>query len=152
MKLIYSGKYDKIKGKSIFLAGCTARPGQSLFWRNDIVEIFEKLGYNDTLILPEPENGIWYPYDSVLEWENYYLKSSDVILFWIPRSIDDNIYGFTSNIEFGRYLDSGKIVYGRPVVSDQNKYLDYWYEKVYNLKPESNLDGLAAETLNRLYR
>ncbi len=47
---------------------------------------------------------------------------------------------FTTNVEFGLYLNSGKIVYGRPDNAPKNRYLDYIYEKEYSKKPFSSLE------------
>ena len=40
------------------------------------------------------------------------LTNSTVIMFWIPRSLPD-IPAFAVNEEFGYWLHSGKIIYGR---------------------------------------
>ena len=43
------------------------------------------------------------------------LTNSTVIMFWIPRSLPD-ILTFTANVEFGYWLHSGKIIYGRQII------------------------------------
>lgn len=146
MNIIYSGQDKPIVGKSIFLAGCSPRKGQVLTWRFDAISYFESFGFNGTLIVPEPEYGTpWNDYMSVVEWEDKYLQAADLILFWVPRNVNKEIFGFTTNVEFGKYLTSGKIRYGRPNNSDNNRYLDYWYKKVYNQEPFDNLHDLVKE-------
>jgi hypothetical protein len=78
------------------------------------------------------------------------MSNSDVILFWIPRDISNGILGLTSNVEFGMYLDSGKIFYGRPRGSDKVLYLDYHYTKRYKTAPHDNLQDLIDECLEFL--
>lgn len=152
MNLIYSGQNKPIKGRAIFLAGCSPRPGQTLTWRKDAIEYFKKVRYKGTVIIPEPEDGEpWPDYLSVVEWEDKYLRLADVVVFWIPRSTDNGIYGFTSNVEFGKYLNSGKIIYGRPEGSDNNRYLDYWYTKLYKYQPFDSLEGLIKATTNHSF-
>tara|TARA_R110000868_G_scaffold9099_2_gene46039 strand:+ start:205 stop:678 length:474 start_codon:yes stop_codon:yes gene_type:complete len=149
MKIIYSGQNKEIDGRSIFLAGCSPRKGQTLLWRFEALAFLRESGFEGTVIVPEPETGeSWLDYMGVVEWEDKYLKLADVIVFWLPRSIKDGIYGFTSNVEFGKYLNSGKIIYGRPDQSDNNRYLDYWYKEVYQCDPLANLYSLISATVN----
>jgi hypothetical protein len=37
--------------------------------------------------------------------------------------------GFTSNVEFGKYYDDHRFVYGRPPGTPHTQYLDYHYRK-----------------------
>lgn len=145
---IYSGDTEtKTKGKIIFLAGCSPRYNQVLNWRKEAVQLLEDNHFNGTVIIPEPEHGIWPNYDDVIEWEHAYLEMADVILFWIPRDVNSGILGLTSNVEFGMYLNSGKIVYGRPDDADNIRYLDYWYIKQYNTSPCNSLNNLIFSIL-----
>jgi len=149
MTVIYSGQYLPITGESIFLAGCSPRKGQTLLWRYEALAYYREIGFEGTIIVPEPESGEpWADYIDVVEWEDHYLKAADKILFWIPRSISKEIYGFTSNVEFGKYLSSGKIIYGRPSDSDKNNYLDYWYKKLYSYDPFNTLRSLLIASTN----
>ncbi len=152
MKVIYSGQNKEIEGRSIFLAGCSPRKGQTLLWRFEALAFLRESGFEGTVIVPEPETGeSWLDYMDVVEWEDRYLKLADVIVFWLPRSIKDGIYGFTSNVEFGKYLNSGKIIYGRPETSDNNRYLDHWYKELYQYDPFTNLQDLIKSTVNHTF-
>lgn len=149
MNLIYSGQYKDIIGTSVFLAGCSPRKDQDVAWRKEAIELFkhwENLGHDkiQTLIIPEPETGIWDNYESVIDWELKYLNLSDIVLFWIPRNMDQKIYGLTSNVEFGYLVGrSKKIVYGRPDDADNCRYLDQIYENFYNRKPDNTIEDLV---------
>ena len=150
MNIIYSSQYKDIIRPAIFLAGCSPRDDQILTWRKEVINILGRTGFTGSIISPQPELNQWSDYNSVVEWEDEYLKIADLIVFWIPRSMKNQIYGLTSNVEFGMYLNSGKILYGRPPDSEHNCYLDYWYKRVYNLKPVDNLEDLVQESLNFL--
>jgi len=54
---------------------------------------------------------------------------------------------FTTNVEFGTYVKSGRIVYGRPDDAPNNRYLDWLYKK-HNDRPIYNTlkDTLEAAT------
>jgi len=54
---------------------------------------------------------------------------------------------FTTNVEFGYWLHSKKVIYGRPSNSPKTKYLDWLYELDYNEKPIDNLDNLLKEAI-----
>lgn len=156
MNLIYSGQYTPIIGKSVFLAGCSPRKGQILNWRKDAIRIllnWYQLGYHDieTIIVPEPENGEWLDYSSVINWEITYMNNSNYVLFWVPRSISKQIYGFTTNIEFGKCIGLNKpFVYGRPDDSDNNRYLDVVYERHTGSKPSTTIDDLIHNLFDDL--
>lgn len=148
MLKIYSGDIEtKPKGKIIFLAGCSPRSGQTLNWRKVAIQLLEDNHFDGTVVIPEPEHGTWSNYNDVIEWEHSYLEMADVILFWIPRDIDNRILGLTSNVEFGMYLNSGRIVYGRPDNADNVRYMDCWYKKICKVEPFNSLNNLILSTL-----
>ena len=74
-------------------------------------------------------------------------------MFWIPRSLPD-MPAFTTNVEFGYWLHSGKVIYGRPDDATKIKYLDWLYKEDYNKIPINDLDELLKESIilaNNLY-
>ena len=86
-------------------------------------------------------------------WEREALTEATVILFWIPRSLPD-MPAFTTNVEFGYWLHSGKVIYGRPDDATKIKYLDWLYKEDYNKTPINDLDELLKESIilaNNLY-
>lgn len=67
-------------------------------------------------------------------------------MFWIPRSLPD-MFAFTTNVEFGYWLHSGKVIYGRPDNAAKIKYLDWLYKMDYNKVPINNLEELLKESM-----
>lgn len=140
--------------KSIFLAGPTPRDVNVKSWRNEAVDILKKLNFDGIVYLPESKNRAvsddFLTYGGVIDWEHERLNSSKVILFWIPRDLK-TLPGFTTNVEFGYHLKSGKIVYGRPDNAPKTKYLDYVYKREYGREPFNNLEEsikYAVDLLN----
>ena len=88
-----------------------------------------------------PERRDWtvtFSYLDQVEWEYQGLETCSAIAFWIPRDVQ-TLPGFTTNVEFGRYVGSGRCVYGRPDDVPHTGYLDWMYTKVTGRKPEHSL-------------
>lgn len=143
-----------LKGKkSIFLAGPTPREEKVASWRVAAVKKLEELGFDGVVFVPEYST--WVPktnYVDQANWEREALTEATVILFWIPRSLPD-MPGFSTNVEFGYWLHSKKVIYGRPDGAPKTKYLDWLYKTDYNEEPFNDLDKLleyAVEIINRL--
>lgn len=137
MKLIYSLEKPEAVGESIFLAGPTMRisddfEGVADSWRNDAIKILQKQGFDGTVFIPEfktnskPAN---WSYSGQVDWEGVCLNMASVIVFWIPRDLK-KLPAFTTNIEFGEWINSGKIVVGAPSEAPKNEYLKYRAEKL----------------------
>ncbi|MNB98492.1 NUDIX domain protein [compost metagenome] len=111
--------------KTIFLAGPTPRDNSVTSWRNEAVEIFKKNNFKGTLLIPEPSTGKFeHDYTDQVDWELEAMQMADVILFWIPRELD-SMPAFTTNVEFGFWVNSGKIVFGFPKEAEKMRYLEY---------------------------
>ena len=54
---------------------------------------------------------------------------------------------FTTNVEFGYWLHTGKVIYGRPDEAVKIKYLDWLYKVDYNKEPINDLDSLLSESI-----
>ncbi len=147
MQINYSDQ-EVIKGKkSIFLAGPTPRGENALSWRNEACKKLENLGFDGVVFVPEYST--WKPkadYVDQAMWERIALTEADVIVFWIPRHLPD-MPAFTTNVEFGYWLHTNKVLYGRPNDAEKIKYLDWLYELDYNQKPFTNLDDLLKESI-----
>jgi hypothetical protein len=146
--------YDQevIEGeKSIFLAGPTPRTPGIISWRKEACEILEELGFNGIVYVPEYSDGETrnnYNYEAM--WERKALTLSTVIIFWIPRSLP-YMAGFSTNVEFGYWLHTKKVIYGRPDNAVKIRYLDWLYKTDYGLNPINNLNELlqkATEMVN----
>ena len=125
--------------KTIFLAGPNPRykNGDAVLrtWRHDVLEELERIGYGGHVFIPMPigsfygetVSGAVADYDHQIEWEDAAMMRADVILMWVDRT--STLRGMTTNIEFGRYLDSGRLIYGRPENADGCRYLDEQIKK-----------------------
>ena len=137
-----------LKGKkSIFLAGPTPREEKVASWRVDAVKKLEELGFDGVVFVPEYST--WVPktnYVDQANWEREALTEATVILFWIPRSLPD-MPGFSTNVEFGYWLHSGKVLYGRPDSASKIKYLDWLYKVDTGLEPVNNINDLLLEAI-----
>ena len=149
MEINYSDQ-KVIKGKkSIFLAGPTPRDSNTPSWRPDVCMRLEKLGFDGVLYVPENSDGqAMQDYMHQVEWERDALTQATIILFWIPRKLPE-MPAFTTNVEFGYWLHSGKVLYGRPDDSSKNRYLDWLYELDMKEKPYSSLEELLKEAVVR---
>ena len=86
-------------------------------------------------------------------WERIALTDATVILFWVPRKLPD-MAAFTTNVEFGYWLHSWKVIYGRPNDASKIKYLDWLYRLDYDKNPYENLQSLleaSGELASNLY-
>lgn len=154
MIINYSDQEVIKEGKSIFLAGPTPRGENVVSWRIGACKILKKIGFNGVVYVPEYST--WKPkkdYVNQVMWEREALTNATVIAFWIPRELP-NMPAFTTNVEFGYWLHSGKVVYGRPDEASKIKYLDWLYKLDYNKEPCNDLETLLSSSFNmanRLY-
>ena len=138
---------------SVFLAGPTIRNGKfEESWRSEAVKIFEELGFDGNLYVPESKTGV-YP-DSLRKtayWEWDRLESSKAILFWIPRDLD-LLPGFTTNTEFGRYITlcPENVMLGYPVNAPKNSYIGLMYERFNPTPIYHDLRELIKGTIEKV--
>ena len=115
---------------TIFLAGPTYRTRNKDSWRADAIRLFEILGFNGVLFVPEPAAGKdWSDQDTQIVWEHKHLCQSSWIMFWIPRDMD-LLPGMTTNIEWGMYWDSGKANLGFPHGAPHMSYMHWCAEEI----------------------
>lgn len=132
-----------LANNSLFLAGPTPRSQDVASWRPRALEILEELNFEGTVFIPEPENGKFsVEYDDQIGWETEALKLASVIVFWVPRSLPD-MPAFTTNIEWGMWYNSGKVVFGAPPDAPKNKYMIYHCRK-YNIPNFTTLEDTLA--------
>lgn len=154
MVINYSDEEIIKNKKSIFIAGPTPRDRNVKSWRIDACQRLSELGFDGVVYVPEYST--WKPKTDYVDqaiWEREALIEATVIMFWIPRSLPD-MPAFTTNVEFGYWLHSGKVIYGRPNNATKTKYLDWLYKEDYNKEPIKELDELLKKSIilaNQLY-
>jgi hypothetical protein len=96
-----------------------------------------------------PERSVFnknFDYLNQVDWENTGTENCKVLLFWVPRDLVA-MPAFTTNVEFGRYVASGKVTYGRPDSAPNNRYLDWLYKKYNTLPIFSSLEQLVDQAV-----
>lgn len=150
MQVVYSKQEaPKTLAKSIFLAGPSPRGPEDPSWREEALEILESLGYDGVTFVPLPEDGQWPKvYDDQVDWETRCLNMADVVVFWVPRDLE-RLPAFTTNVEFGLWLESGKAVLGYPEGAAKMRYLD-WHARRAGLPVFDTLEATLREAVERL--
>lgn len=136
--------------KSLFLAGPTPRTLDVKSWRPEALALLETAGYDGVVFVPEFRLGHEeeYKYPDIPEWELRMLDRADCILFWIPRKVE-NMPGFTTNVEFGRYAGSGKVVIGAPASAEHMEYLWFMADK-FRMPQSHYLDTTISKALEMI--
>jgi len=157
MQVIYAGEElpNKIT-KSLFLAGGSPRNKEVKSWRPDALQILRDIGFDGTVFIPEGPNGEFkLDYDDQVNWEEKFLSIADVILFWLPRDLSLDTNGqpkmacLTSNVEWGVWQDSGKVVFGAPKEAEKVSYLKHYAEK-YNAPISDTLTDTLRSAMDKL--
>ncbi len=150
MQVVYAGeKIPTSWKKSIFLAGPTPRDKNVVSWRPEALAILQAKGYDGVIFAPENRDGQSRPnYNDQVEWENEGLNRTDVILFWVPRELK-TMPAFTTNVEFGEWFKSGKIVLGFPQDAPNMRYLES-KAKAFNVSCADTLEATIDLALNML--
>jgi 8-oxo-dGTP pyrophosphatase MutT (NUDIX family) len=144
MQIVYAQEdFPGTFARSLFLAGPAPRSKEVASWRPEALEILRQSGYNGVVFVPELRAKKWNgKYHEQIAWEEKALSMSDCIIFWIPRELV-HMPAFTTNIEYGEWLKSGKIVMGSPKDAPKMSYLRVRGEKY--LVPQ--FDTLKETTL-----
>jgi len=148
-KEVFASEMIPPSGKKVFLAGPTPRDLDVKSWRPLMIKKLREAGYDGHILIPEkknPEEG--YDYDIQVKWEEKAIDSSDLILFWVPRKLD-TMPGFTTNIEFGDLMKSGKIALGHPKNAEKMRYMIHKAEK-YNIPYYNTMDDMIEYVIKKL--
>lgn len=116
--------------KSLFLAGPSPRDPAHYDWRPEALKHLEELGYDGVVFVPLPvDHSDWrHGFDAQVDWEKKYLDMADVVVFWVPRDLK-TLPALTTNVEFGMYFESGKVVLGYPETATNMRYISSHAEK-----------------------
>ena len=147
MEINYSDQHIVKGKKSIYLAGPSPRDKETISWRINACKLIEEKGFDGVVYVPEFST--WKPktsYENQAMWEREAMSEALVIAFWIPRYLPD-MPAFSTNVEFGYWLHTGKVLYGRPDDAEKIKYLDWLYELDYNKKPLNSLKELLNNSI-----
>lgn len=143
MKPVFVGDHGG-PGPSIFLAGPTTRSAEVPSWRPEALRLLTD--FPGEVFIPEWSDGLWHrtpEEDYQIKWEHAHLQRARTILFWIPRVIE-TMPAFTTNVEFGLWLESGKVVYGRPSWAAKVNYLD-WHARRTGLTIHETLESTIED-------
>jgi hypothetical protein len=152
MDMIFSDQPLVVRHPSVFLAGPTPRSNDVRSWRPEALNILRRIGFPGTVLVPERRDwSVQFDYFDQVEWEHGGLECCTIIAFWMPRQIEA-LPGFTSNVEFGRYVGSGRVVYGRPEGAPHTRYLDWLFEKVTGSLPQTTLEETLQASMRACSR
>jgi hypothetical protein len=149
--VIYAGQEAPKGLPSIFLVGPTPRSPDVPSWRPEAIRGLSLARTLDSqplvVFVPEDESGGFsLSYEEQVEWELAALERATVVMAWVPRDLE-TMPAFTTNVEFGTLLHSGKLVYGRPKRAPKTRYLDYRYLKATGWHPCNSLPDLLVNAL-----
>jgi hypothetical protein len=137
---------------SVFLAGPTPRSDDVPSWRPDAVGQLAAQWSGPgqlAVLIPEPPSGENWPYfDAQAEWETVARQAATAILFWIPRDLR-TLPGFTTNVEFGLDVTTGRAVLGCPPDCpnpERNRYL-IWLAHRHGVPVTETLSATVASAL-----
>lgn len=155
MKIIYAredfvDKNDFSVNKKIFLVGPTPRSTEVKSWRPTFIDLLSKFEESKDYYVFVPENRdgkCEMDYINQVEWEHRFLNYANIIAAWVPRELN-TMPAFTTNVEFGYFIHTGKILYGRPEGAPKTKYLDWLYDHEMHEKPLTTMEDLVKEVVN----
>jgi 8-oxo-dGTP pyrophosphatase MutT (NUDIX family) len=152
MIVVYTGENPpETYASSIFLAGPSPRKPEDYNWREEAIQLLEEGGFNGVVFAPVYRNNEWsesFNYDKQIKWETKWLNASDLIVFWVPRDLKE-LPGFTTNVEFGLWVKSGKVLLGSPLDAEKMSYLNWWAEEE-SVPNFDNLKGLLSAAIEKL--
>jgi hypothetical protein len=135
---------------SVFLAGPTPRDAVVPSWRPAAVEALRARWHAGAgrlvVFVPEvPGGGFGGGWDAQVAWEDACLNACDVIAFWVPRDMR-TLPGLTTNVEWGRWESSGKVVLGAPPDAPGMRYL-FHYAHRYGVPTADSLEATMDAAL-----
>lgn len=151
MIVVYTGETPPESfTSSMFLAGPSPRKPADPNWRTEAITLLEELGYEGVVFAPvyRDQPPATFDYDAQVGWERKWLNASDQIVFWVPRDLK-TLPGFTTNVEYGMWLRSGKILLGSPEGTPKMDYLDWWAEEE-GVENFDTLTGILTRAIKKI--
>ncbi|WP_207944708.1 nucleoside 2-deoxyribosyltransferase domain-containing protein [Actinomadura rubrisoli] len=136
---------------AVFLAGPTPRSDDVASWRpGAVAELRGRWRGDGTLVVfvPEARDRRYGDHAGQVEWEERCLHLSDEVLFYVPRE-PATMPAFTTNVEWGMWHDSGRVVFGAPPEAPGNRYLLHYAAK-FGVPVAADLPGTVAAALERI--
>jgi len=154
VKVVYAKQpFPEEWTSAIFLAGPTPRDPQTPSWRPDALKLLDEMGYDGVVMVPEDAEGEWgsgpEAYMNQVDWERKGLDLADVILFWVPREME-RMPALTTNVEFGRYVTSDKIIFGAPEWAKSVRYLESMLKTETGGQRHLDLKGTIQAALSHI--
>jgi nucleoside 2-deoxyribosyltransferase len=135
--------------KSLYLAGPTPRDPEVASWRPQALHLLASCAYDGVVFVPEPQDGRRSgDDDQQMTWEREAVRRADILLFWVPAE-KDRLPAYTTWVEFGLQVQSGKVVLGIPHGAYQTRYLEK-LAQTYQLAVHHTLAETVAAALAKL--
>lgn len=150
MQVVYARQpFPAAFTRAIFLAGPTPRSDEVPSWRPRALALLAERGYDGAVFVTEDADGnARFDYTDQIDWESEGLALADVIVFWIPRDLG-TLPGFTTNVEWGIWMRSGKCVLGAPAAAPKLRYLQHHASKL-GIPQHDSLEATLEQALARL--
>lgn len=133
----------------VYLAGPVPRDSAVDSWHPEAIRELRRAGYEGMVIVPRtrPRRRA-EDSDAQMRWEHAAMTRADAILFWIPRALWE-LPGLTSNLEWGIWHRSGKVVLGAPADAPRMSYLRFYADlagapQAHSLSEAARLAALIA--------
>jgi len=134
---------------SIFLAGPSPRQPEHPNWRIEALKLLKEMDYDGVVFVPLTRDNQWeHSYTNQLDWETECLNMADIVLFWVPRDLE-TLPAFTTNIEFGTWMHSGKVVLGYPIGAPKMGAITYHSIRL-GIPTAHNLSDTCYEALEQI--
>ncbi|WP_433324742.1 nucleoside 2-deoxyribosyltransferase domain-containing protein [Spirillospora sp. CA-294931] len=133
---------------AVFLAGPSPRSPEVASWRPEAVALLcERWAHAGRLVVfsPEHRHDRYDDYLGQIDWEERCLHLSDVVLFYVPRDLA-TMPALTTNVEWGVWHDSGRVVFGAPPEAPRNRYLLHYAAK-FDVPTATDLPGTVDAAL-----